>query len=207
VTDRYALDVITARAALRAAADAFGPEWEAFKAAQERWVSRPRGRSAPPGDLEGLAREPGDYPHGGDIRCRRCHAVASLEGHPYGCPRTPQESLSRVEPVRLCYCGRMMVAAPEIFGPCCENTPPVRIPGGCRWCGSDLCSVGDPDDLPEKDHYVAARFPEMGDAWVHPRCVDAEDLAKAATVHHVDLVAQVEERRRRRRMPLGVIDA
>jgi hypothetical protein len=207
VTGRYALDVINARAAMEAAPEKFGPESEEFYAARRRWVSRPHGRSAPPGDLEGVAQEPRDYRYGGDIRCRRCHAVASLEGHPYGCPQTPQEHLSRLRPMRLCYCGQTMVAAPEIFGPCCENTPPVRVPGGCRWCGSDLCRVGDPDDLPEHTYYIEARFPDMGDAWVHPRCIDAKDLERAPADRLAGGVAQVEERRRKRRLPLGVVDA
>ena len=207
ITGRYALDVITARAAHEAAGDSFGPEWDAFRAARDRWRSRPRGRAAPPGDLSALQDEPRDWPHGGDRKCRRCMGACSMEGHPYGCPRPPQGFGSSREPIRLCYCGQTMIAAPGIFGPCCEGTPPVRIPGGCRWCGSDLCRVGDPNDLPEEErYYVEARFPDMGSAWVHPRCADEYYLGRAAPGRQAEAAADIERRRSRRRLPIGVID-
>jgi hypothetical protein len=144
VTGSYALDVIRARAAAEAAGGHRSPEWDAFYAARERWNTRPRGRSAPPGDLAGPAQEPGDYPHGGDIRCRRCRGVAGLLGHPYGCPQTPQESFSRVEPVRLCYCGQTMVAAPEIFGPCCEGTPRCGYRAAAASAGATCAASANP---------------------------------------------------------------
>jgi hypothetical protein len=150
---------------------------------------------------------PGEYPHGCDIRCRRCGAVSSLEGHPYGCPQTPQglDELG-LAALRSCYCGQSLVVTPEIFGSCCQDTPPVPVPGGCRWCGTNLCRVGEPDDLPEDYGYVPGRFPEMGDAWVHPRCVDESLPAREAASSRPDLAADVESRHRRRHLPLGVID-
>lgn len=52
---------------------------------------------------------------------------------------------------------------------------------------------------------MAGRFPDLGDAWVHPRCVDESLLAKAAVYRHADRAADVERRRRRRHLPLGVV--
>lgn len=197
---------------LAAAADAMhaagssGPEREGYYALQKQWKARPWGRLAEPGDLMGWWL-PGEYPHGGDIQCRRCGAVSSLDGHPYGCPRTPRTLDEPDLPaLRPCYCGQALVVTPDIFGPCCQDTPPVRVPGGCRWCGSDLRRAGDPDDLPEKDRYVPGRFPEMDDAWVHPRCVDESLLAKAAMYRHAGPPLDVERRRRRRNLPLGVFN-
>ncbi|MGH3405135.1 MAG: hypothetical protein ACRDRJ_21925 [Streptosporangiaceae bacterium] len=191
-----------------AAAHAAGPpapEWDGYYQAKRRWQERPSGRPAEPGDLMGWWL-PGEYPHGGDIRCRRCGAVSSMDGHPAGCPRTPCElGLPLLTGLRSCYCGQALVVTPETFGPCCENTPPVRVPGGCRWCGSGLCRVGDPGDLPEKYLNVPARFPQAGDAWVHPRCVDDSLLARAAACPHMDLAGQAAARRARRQLPLGVI--
>jgi hypothetical protein len=46
----------------------------------------------------------------------------------------------------------------------------------------------------------------MGDAWVHPRCVDASTLAKAAVCGHLDLATEVAERRGKRHLPLGVLN-
>jgi hypothetical protein len=199
--DSFAAEVVAAHAAVKDKGPGT-PEWEAWSGIKDRWTKRPRGRRALPGDLDGWAL-PGEWPHGSDVRCRRCHLPCSLAGHPHGCPRTPCD-LPFQDALRPCYCGLTLVVAPETFGPCCENTPPVHVPGGCRCCGSDLCRVNEPDDFPEKNYYVDARFPEMGDAWVHAGCVDSEDLAKAPRLTHIDLVAQVEERRRRRRPPLGV---
>jgi hypothetical protein len=52
----------------------------------------------------------------------------------------------------------------------------------------------------------AVPVPQMGDAWVHPRCVDASTLAKAAVCGHLDLATEVAERRRKRHLPLGVLN-
>jgi hypothetical protein len=209
VTGRYALDVITTRTALDALPSGSfdSPERKAHSEACERWVTRPRGRSAPPGDLSALQQTPGEHPHGGDRKCRRCHGACSMEGHPYGCPRTPTGLFStQREPIHSCYCGQVMIAAPGVFGPCCENTPPVRIPGGCRWCGSDLCAVGDPDDLPEEErYYTEARYPDMGSAWVHPRCIDEYEIERAAPGRQAQAAADVARRRARRRLPIGVV--
>jgi hypothetical protein len=189
--------------AAEAAMDGKGPgtpEWDAWFAIKKRWAGRPHGRDAAPGDLEGW-QLPGEWPHGGDIRCRRCGAVSSLEGHPHGCPRTPGDIEDRIvlHALRRCYCGQALVVTPEMFGPCCENTPPARLPGGCRWCGSSLCRVNDPDDQPEKDYYVPARHPERGDAWVHARCVDEYLIGRGRD-------GEVEQRRAGRATPVGVTD-
>ena len=177
------------------------PEWEAWfgdQGIKKRWTSRPHGRDAAPGDLDGW-QLPGEWPHGGDIRCRRCDAVSSLDGHPQGCPRTPGTIEERwlLHALRRCYCGQALVPAPEMFGPCCQDTPPVSLPGGCRCCGSSLCRVNEPADLPEKDYYVENRFPGMGDAWVHARCVDEHLLARGRD----DAVAR---RRADRSIPIGI---
>jgi hypothetical protein len=154
--DSLEAELAAAAAAMDGAAPS-GPEPEAYFALQKRWTERPHGRDAEPGDLTGWWL-PGEYPHGGDIRCRRCGAVSSMEGHPYGCPRTPSElGYLKLDALRLCYCGQSLVVTPDMFGPCCQDSPPVRVPDGCRWCGSDLCRVNDPDELPEKDWYVPSQ--------------------------------------------------
>lgn len=176
------------------------PEWVEE---HRRWLHRPIGRAATPGHLCGPQRA-GEYPAGGHPQCRRCTAPCSLEGHPYGCPRTPKETAENgrlsFEPWRPCYCGQSMIfTPPDRFGPCCENTPPVRVPGGCRWCGSDLCQVNDPEDLPD-DSYHAMETPErhegFGKWWVHARCVDEWLLGRGRE----DLVAP---RRQEREIVLG----
>jgi hypothetical protein len=107
-------------------------------------------------------------------------------------------------PLRSCYCGQSPVLAPRIFGRCCEDTPPVQIPGGCRWCGTDLCEVGNPLQLPDNSswHYdVPARFPDYDTrlgAWVHAGCIDEYWLSRGRE----DIVTG---RRQDRVMPVGEI--
>jgi hypothetical protein len=202
-TDELAALVAEIRAAHAALEAARGrphnPEWDAYFELKRRWEKRPLGRDAAPGDLCG-PQLAGEWPNGGDIRCRRCYGVSGLEGHPYGCPRTPHDIGEVANALRRCYCGGTLVVAPEIFGDCCANTPPVPIPGGCRWCGSNLCRVGDPDDQPEKQYDVPERHPDMGDRWLHARCYDEHLLGRG----HDEWVAK---RRRERAVPLGVINA
>jgi hypothetical protein len=195
----FAAEVTAAHAAM----DGKGPgtaEWDAWFAIKDRWARRPHGRAAAPGDLDGW-QLPGEWPFGGNVRCRRCGAVSSLEGHPHGCPRTPGDigEQGLLHALRSCYCGQALVITPGTSGPCCTGTPPVAVPGGCRWCGSSLCRVNEPDDEPEKDYYVESRYPDMGDAWVHARCVD--DRLRARGSHD-----DAERRRARRQVPLGVIN-
>jgi hypothetical protein len=99
-----------------------------------------------------------------------------------------------------CYCGQALVVAPELFGACCENTPPVAVPGGCRWCGSNLCRVNNRDDEADADanRFVEARHPELGDAWVHARCRDEYLIARGR-------MDEVERRRAERQVPIGVV--
>jgi hypothetical protein len=202
---RFAAEVRAAHARLREPGGDNGPgtaAWDAWfgdGGVKDRWTRRPHGRDAAPGDLDGW-QLPGEWPHGGDVRCRRCNAVSSMDGHPDGCPGTPgtiEERMS-LQALRRCYCGQALVVAPEMFGPCCEHTQPVPLPGGCAWCGSSLCRVNDPDDLPEKDYYVTKRHPEMGDAWVHARCVDEYLLGRHRGAE------SVARRRAKRHTPLGV---
>ena len=111
--------------AAHAALDGKGPharEWDAWfgdQGIKKRWTSRPHGRDAAPGDLDGW-QLPGEWPHGGDVRCRRCDAVSSLDGHPHGCPRTPGTVEERylLHALRRCYCGQALVPAPEMLGAC-----------------------------------------------------------------------------------------
>jgi len=111
-------------------------------------------------------------------------------------------------PLRPCYCGTILVTIPQTFGPCCVNTPPVRVPGGCRYCGTDLCAVNDPDELPETGYYtyeVPVRHPEFNPprgAWVHAKCTDAWLLERPRPDP-----ALVEQRRQKRQPTVGVIDA
>lgn len=150
-------EIRAAHAALEAAPGRpHDPEWDAYFELKRRWEKRPLGRDAAPGDLCG-PQLAGEWPNGGDIRCRRCYAVSGLEGHPYGCPLTPHAVGEVADALRRCYCGGTLVVASEIFGEYCANTPPVPVPGGCRWCGSNLCRVGDPDDQPEKQYDVPER--------------------------------------------------
>ena len=180
--------------AARDAGRSFSPEWDAAKAARERWQHRPLGRDAAPGDLCG-PQNPGEWPNGGPS-CRRCYLPASLEGHPHGCPRTPHMPGDLTDALHRCYCGASLVVPPEVFGDCCAGTPPVQIPGGCRLCGSNLCQPGEPDDYPEKQYDLPDPFPEMGDSWVHARCYDDHLLSCG----HDDWVAT---RRRKRAFPFG----
>jgi len=194
----FAAEVTAAHAAI----DGKGPgtpEWDAWFAIKARWTARPHGRDAAPGDLDGW-QLPGEWPHGGNIRCRRCDAVSSLDGHPHGCPRTPGTIEERyiLHALRRCYCGQVLVIPPDTFSQCCAGTAPVAIPGGCRWCGSNLCQVNEPDDLPEKDPYVESRHPDMGAAWVHARCADVRLRERGD--HD-----SAERRRNERHLPLGVI--
>lgn len=85
--DLLEAELAAATAAMEAAGPG-GPEKQAYYALKEQWKNRPWGRPAEPGDLMGWWL-PGEYPHGGDIRCRRCGAVSSLEGQP---PRLPPDS-------------------------------------------------------------------------------------------------------------------
>ncbi len=177
------------------------PEWDERQAELDWWRNRPLGRDATPGHLCGPDR-PGEWPNGGP-KCRRCWVPCSLDGHPYGCPVTPKDDLYSYDPLRPCYCGQTMILwALYRFGPCCENTPPVKIPGGCRWCGSDLCRVNEPEDLPDRSYFaleVRERFPEFNTnrgAWVHTRCVEEWLLEKG----RADLVAR---RRADREVPVG----
>lgn len=144
-------------------------------------TERPIGRDARPGDLQGPYNPPWRA-------CRRCGGDCGREGHPYGCPRTPGYTAVAGMPLRPCYCGQTMVLAPSWLGTCCEDTPPVRVPGGCALCGDDRCRVCDPDDEPEE-----WRGPPEGD-WVHPRCRD-EFLGPH----------DARPRQERRRIPLGVV--
>jgi hypothetical protein len=146
-------------------------------------TGRPVGRDAPLGDLEGPYDPPWPY------RCRRCGCDCGREGHPYGCPRTPDHYLLFNQPLRLCYCGQTVVLAPAWLGPCCEDTPPVRIPGGCGLCGDDRCRVCDPDDEPEA-------YSGGGGSWVHARCGD-ERFSRSPEY--------LASRRAKRATPLGVI--
>lgn len=195
-----AAEVRAAHAALDAASGRpHDPEWAAYFDLRHRWEKRPLGRDAAPGDLCGQ-QLPGEWPHGGDIRCRRCYGVAGLEGHPHGCPRTPHDIGELANALRRCYCGATLVVTPAIFGDCCAGTPPVPIPGGCRWCGSSLCRIGEPDDQPEKQYDVPGQHPGMGDHWVHARCYDEHLLGRG----HDQWAG---ERRRKRAVPLGVVEA
>lgn len=169
-------------------------DWDAT--VRERWRHRPLGRDAAPGDLCG-PQNPGEWPHGSTPECRRCYLPASLEGHPYGCPRTPHMPGDLTDALTRCYCGASLVVPPEVFGDCCAGTPPVPVPGGCRLCGSDLCRPGDPEDYPEKQYEIPDPHPEMGNSWVHARCYDAHLLSRG----HDDWVAA---RRSRRAFPFGV---
>jgi hypothetical protein len=195
----FAAEVTAARAAVHGKGPG-DPEWDAWFAIKDRWTKRPHGRDAAPGDL-GSYQLPGERPYGGDIRCRRCNAVSSMEGHPHGCPRTPRAigEQGLLHALRPCYCGQVMVITPATFGLCCADTPPVAVPGGCRWCGSNLCRVNEADDLPEKDYYIESRYPAMGDAWVHARCVD-DSLWRQGRQ------AAAERRQAARQVPLGVIE-
>jgi hypothetical protein len=185
---------------------------KAYSAARDRWMDRPTGRGAAPGDIFGQYQDPWDLPPGDRIECRRCGGVSSLLGHPYGCPQTPGRLGEQSGALRFCYCGMTLVVSPEVFGRCCEETPPVPIPGGCAWCGSSLCRVGNRDDLPERSYYtngeyLPIRHPEClpnrntYGSWAHPRCVDEYALSRARD-HDIDLV---ESRRRKRAIPIGVV--
>lgn len=191
----------TLAAEVRAAHAAIGhpgsPEWDAYFTLKKRWEKRPLGRDAAPGDLCG-PQLPGEYPVG-PVECRRCYGASGLEGHPHGCPRTPYDIRELTNALRRCYCGATLVVAPEVFGDCCAGMPPVPVPGGCRWCGSNLCRVGDPGDQPEEQYGVPARHPGMSDAWLHARCYDEHLLSRG----HDEWVA---ERQRKRAVPLGVVD-
>lgn len=161
---------------------------------------RPTGRDAKPGQLCGPQR-PGEWPAGGHPQCRRCTAACTLEGHPYGCPRTPTDWGFFGQGLNLCYCGQSTVIWPRKFWTCCEDTPPVRVPGGCRWCGSELCRVNDPEQLPDNDYYsydVPERFPDLKPAasWVHAGCIDEYLISKGRE----DIVAS---RRAKRLDPVG----
>jgi hypothetical protein len=101
ITDPFAAAVVAAHAAMKGRGPD-DPEWKAWLEIEGRWRKRPRGRRADPGDLDSY-QMPGEMPHGGDVRCRRCHLPSSLEGHPHGCPRTPD--LCSMEALRACYCG------------------------------------------------------------------------------------------------------
>lgn len=195
-------EVRAADAALKAVTDSKfdAPEWDAYHRIRERWENRPHGRDAAPGDLWGR-QLPGEWPsHGGDIKCRRCNGIAGLEGHPHGCPVTPHDFGELRRPMHRCYCGQTLVLAAVIFSGCCAGTPPVAVPGGCRWCGSSLCRVGDPGDQPEKQYDVPERYPGMGTAWLHARCYDDHLLGRGND-------EWVAKRRRARAVPLGVIEA
>lgn len=202
----FAAEVKAAHAAVRDKGPGT-PEWDAWfgdhhgiQGIKDRWTSRPHGRDAAPGDLDGW-QLPGEWPHGGEFRCRRCDAVCSSEGHPYGCPRTPGTLEERIvlQALRRCYCGQALVVTPALFCPCCENTPPVAVPGGCRWCGSNLCRVNSRDDDAEADanRFVEARYPDIGDRWVHARCVDEYLISRGR-------IESVERRRAERQVPIGV---
>jgi hypothetical protein len=175
--------------------------WSGDGGTEDRWKKRPYGRSAAPGDLSG-GQLPGERPYDSEYKCRRCYAVSSAEGHPDGCPRTPGDfsELYALQALRRCYCGQALVVTPETSGPCCQDTPPVPLPGGCAWCGSSLCRVNQPDDLPERDYYVTRRHPEMGDAWVHARCKDEYLLGRYRGGE------SAARRRAERCVPLGVCD-
>jgi hypothetical protein len=172
-------------------------EWHAYFAIRKRWEERPSGREAAPGDLWGQ-QLPGEWPHGGRIRCRRCNAIAGLEGHPYGCPVTPYDFGEPGNALHRCYCGTTLVVAPEIFGDCCAGTPPVSVPGGCKWCGSSLCRVGEPDDQPELQFNVPERHPGMGDHWIHACCYDEYLIGRGLT-------ESAASRSHQRAVPLGVV--
>jgi hypothetical protein len=172
--------------------------------------SRPLGRDAEPGDLQGPQRR-GEWPAGQGPHCRRCGLMCSMEGHPHGCPRTPRDHHYLGMALRPCYCGATLVTTPAIFGPCCENTPPVHVPGGCPWCGSDLCRIGDPEDFPDVDyaHYGnehPVRYPEFKGkrgGWTHARCYDEFLIGRGVDPAGSYLTG----RREKRRAILGVIDA
>ena len=166
---------------------------------------RPIGRAARPGELCGPQR-PGEWPVGGP-KCRRCTLDSSMAGHPHGCPRTPVDRDYVGMAIRPCYCGQAMVVAPAAFGPCCEETPPVEVPGGCRWCGRTTCRVNEPDDWPDRSYFALEtpeRFPGLSgpgvDFWVHAGCVDERLTAKG-------LSSVADQRREERHTPLGVINA
>jgi len=197
-TDEMNVLAAGVRAAHAVIGHAGSPEWDAYFEIKKRWEKRPLGRDAAPGDLCGQ-QLPGEWP-AGPVQCRRCYAACGLNGHPHGCPRTPHDIGELLDALRRCYCGAGLVVAPEVFGDCCANTPPVLIPGGCRWCGSNLCQVGDPDEQPEQQYDVPARYPEMGDAWLHAHCYDGYLRGRG----HDEWAA---ERRRKRAVPLGVVDA
>lgn len=118
--------------------------------------SRPVGRYAEPGDLQGPPDPP--WPQA----CRRCGLKCDREGHPYGCPRTPGHSEIVGLAIRPCYCGEAVVLAPAWLAPCCEDAPPVRMPKPCGVCGGAECRVCDPDDEP-------VQLWEAG-GWAHARC-------------------------------------
>lgn len=161
-----------------------GPAGECRHCLEKAGAARPFGRDAVPGDLGGgYELASWMYPY----KCRRCHQVCTKEGHPYGCPWTPGDHIALWRAaMRPCYCGETVVLTPAWLAPCCQDTPPVRMPVPCSLCGVSECRVCDPDDQPEGD--------SSRGGWSHARCQDEKMPKEHAAA-----------RQAKRRTPLGVV--